>query len=212
LAGSRIIRPIVRAFESRFEAEAALHVRAGGHAIIWASPKRGKLVFRKPKGPEEKDLGYWALLDMGRTEWSTVRAGPLRGLAVAPIPRDCVELVRDRVIRDSVHRRSTRTMFLDCEQCAACCRDNRVELDKDDMARFRRAGRPELGLPPYVRKDGRKIILRLLRSKDCRHLQSDKRCGIYPLRPGSCRTFPAGSEGCLFSREEELGIVDGARS
>jgi uncharacterized protein len=202
---------VVRSFESPFEREAARHVRAGGHAIVWASPKRGRLVFRKPSGPEENDLGYWALLDMGRTEWSTVRAGPLRGLAVAPVPRDCVDLVKDRILRDSVHGSSTRPMFLDCEQCAACCRDNRVELDKDDVKRFRRAGRPELAQAPYVRKDGTKLILRLLRSKDCRHLMSDKRCGIYTIRPDSCRTFPAGSEGCLFSREQELGIVDGAR-
>jgi uncharacterized protein len=194
LARSRVIRPVVRAFEARFESEAALHVRAGGHAIVWASPKRGRLVFQKPKGPEDESLGYWALLDMGRTEWSTVRAGPLRGLAVAPVPRDCVDLVRDRVARDSVHRRSTRTMLLDCEQCAACCRANRVEI----------------ALPPYTRRDGKKVVLRLLRSKDCRHLRSDKRCAIYPLRPNACRTFPAGSEGCLFSREEELGLVDGA--
>jgi hypothetical protein len=212
LAGSRVIRPVVRAFERRFEREAALHVRAGGHAIVWASPRRGRLVFQKPRGAEENDLGYWALLDMGRTEWTTVEVGPLRGLAVAPVPRDCVDLAKDRVVRDSVHRGSTRVMFLDCEQCAACCRDNRVELDKDDVERFRRGGRPELARPPYVRKDGKKLILRLLQSKNCRHLLPNKRCGIYPIRPGSCRTFPAGSEGCLFSREEELGIVDGVRS
>jgi Fe-S-cluster containining protein len=168
-------------------------------------------VFRKPKGAEEKDLGYWALLDLGRTEWSVVRAGPLRGLAMAPVPRDCVDLVKDRVARDAEHLGSTRAMLLDCQTCAACCRDNRVEIDKDDIERFRRGGRPDLARAPYVRRDGKKLVLRLLRSKDCRHLLSDKRCGIYPMRPDSCRSFPAGSEGCLFAREEELGIVDGVR-
>jgi len=212
LALEKVIRPVVRSFTARFEREAGAHVRAGGHAIVWASPKRARLVFQRPSGAEEESLGYWALLDMGRTEWLTVTKGPLRGLASAKVPADCLDLVTDRIVRDSVHRTSTRAMLLDCEECAACCRDNRVELDRDDFARFERAGRSELGRYPYARKDGKKTVLRLLQSKDCRHLQADRRCGIYELRPGACRTFPQGSEGCLFSREEELGIVDGAPS
>ncbi len=200
----------MRAFQAPFENQAALHVRAGGHAIVWTSPRRGRLVFRVPRGPEERDLGYWALLDMRRSEWSRAKIGALRGLAVAPVPRDCVDLVKDRVDRDSVHRGSTRVMLLDCETCAACCRDNRVELEKRDIERFERANRPELARPPYTRRDGKKVVLRLLRSRDCRHLGRDRRCGIYALRPESCRVFPPGSEGCLYSRESELGIVDGA--
>jgi uncharacterized protein len=211
VAREKVVRPVVRSFTARFEREAGAHVRAGGHAIVWESPKRGRLVFQKPKGLEVESLGYWSILDMGRSEWSTVSKGPLRGLAAAKVPRDCVDLVTERVLRDSIHRGSTRVMLLDCQECAACCRANRVELDRDDIARFKRGGRPELARFPYARKDGKKLILRLLKSKDCRHLQSDKRCGIYELRPDSCRTFPMGSEGCLFSREEEFGIVDGIR-
>jgi Fe-S-cluster containining protein len=101
-------------------------------------------------------------------------------------------------------------MFLDCETCAACCRDNRVELEEQDIERFERANRAELARPPYTRKEGKKVVLRLLRSRDCRHLGADRRCGIYDLRPESCRVFPPASEGCLFSRESELGIFDGA--
>jgi hypothetical protein len=101
-------------------------------------------------------------------------------------------------------------MLLDCQACAACCRDNRVELEKGDIERFQRANRSELARPPYARKDGKKVVLRLLLSRDCRHLGADKSCGIYDIRPESCRVFPPGSEGCLYSREIELGIVDGA--
>ncbi len=205
---NRVVRPVVRSFQARFEIEAAAHVRAGGHAIVWTSPRRARLVFRAPRGAEDRDLGYWALLDMGRTEWSRAKGGALRGLAIANVPRDCVDLVKERVDRDSVHRGSTRTMLLDCETCAACCRDNRVELEARDVERFERANRPELARPPYTRKDGKKLILRLLRSRDCRHLGADRRCGIYAIRPESCRVFPPGSEGCLYSREAELGIVD----
>jgi uncharacterized protein len=212
LAREKVVRPVVRAFNQAFEREAAAHARAGGHAVVWSSPKRARLVFRRPVGPKEKDLGYWSLLDLRRSRWSTVRSGPLRGLAAARIPGDCLDIVRERIVRDSIHLGAKRMMHLDCQKCAACCRKNRVELVKVDFARFRRAGRMDLVRPPYVRRDGNKLVLRLLQSKDCRHLQQDNRCAIYELRPESCRTFPPGSEGCLFSREEELGIVDGVRS
>jgi uncharacterized protein len=211
LARAKVIRPVVRSFAAGFQTEAGLHVRAGGHAVVWTSPNRARLVFRKPTPGHEEDLGLWSLLDMGKTSWKAVSRGPLHGLATSPIPRDCIDLVKERIVRDSVHRSATRTMRLDCQACAACCRKNRVELLDVDLARFRRAGRMDLARPPYVRRDGKKLVLRLLESKDCRHLMADKRCGVYELRPDACRTFPAGSEGCLFSREEELGIVDGAR-
>ena len=203
------MRPVVRAFRTGFEKEAAKHVRAGGHAALRDAVKPMRFVFEKPRGLAVNDLGYWALLDLGLRRWSTVARGPLRGLACARVPSEQVDIVLDRVDRDSIHPGSTRILHLDCEECAACCRDNAVELVPADIARFRRAGRPELGRAPYVRKDGDKLVLRVLRSRDCRHLERDKRCGIYEIRPNSCRLFPRGSEGCLFSREEELGVVDG---
>jgi hypothetical protein len=168
-----------------------------------------RFVFGRPRGLAVHDLGYWAILDLGLRRWSTARRGPLRGLAFARVPGERVDIVLDRIDRDSIHLGSTRTLVLDCEECAACCRNNAVELVPADISRFRRAGRPELGRAPYVRKDGHKLVLRVLRSRDCRHLTRDKRCGIYEIRPNSCRLFPRGSEGCLFSREEELGVVDG---
>jgi len=213
MSAVRVVRPVVRSFQLPYEKEAAAHVRAGGHALVWAGKSKVRLVFQAPKGDEEKDLGYWSLLDLGAHEWTKETRGALRGLAVARIARDSVDLVRARAERDSVHPRSTRVMRLDCEACAACCRDNEVVLEPGDIERFERAGRPDLAKPPYTRKGGKggkKVILRLLRSRDCRHLQSDRRCGIYALRPDSCRVFPAGSESCLYSREAELGVVDGA--
>jgi len=205
----RVVRPVVRSFRGPYAKEAAAHVRAGGHALVWDAPSRVQLVFRVPVGDEEKDLGYWSLLDLGVHRWKKQPTGPLRGLAVARIAKDSLDLVRARAERDSIHPRSTRAMKLDCETCAACCRDNEVVLEPKDLERFKGAGRADLGKPPYTRKDGDRVILRLLRSKDCRHLQKDRRCGIYPLRPESCRVFPMGSESCLYSREVELGLVDG---
>ncbi len=106
--------------------------------------------------------------------------------------------------------RPLRTIDLDCLECGACCKDNEVILNKADVARFKKGGRPELARPPYTRTKDGTLYLRLLKSKDCRHLASDNKCGIYELRPLACSEFPVGSEPCLFSREEELGVTDGA--
>ena len=210
MAAVRVVRPVVRSFQSTYVKEAAAHVRKGGHALVWEGKSKARLVFKVPVGDEEKDLGYWSLLDLGAHKWAKETRGALRGLAVAKVARDSFDIVRARAERDSVHPRATRVMRLDCETCAACCRDNKVVLEPEDFTRFAKGGRPELGKPPYTRKDGKKVVLTLLRSKDCKHLQTDKRCGIYVLRPDSCRVFPAGSESCLFSRETELGVVDGS--
>jgi uncharacterized protein len=213
MSAFRIVRPVVRSFDQRFVNEAALHVRAGGHALVWNGDKRVSLIFQAPprkKADRERDLGYWSLLDLGVDSYKRASAGALRGLVVHRVERDSVEIVRRRALRDSIHPHSTRTMRLDCETCAACCRDNKVILEPVDFARFKKAGREDLGRPPYTRRDGERVILRLLKSRDCRHLGADKRCGIYPLRPDSCRSFPAASESCLYSREVELGLVDGA--
>ncbi len=207
----RVVRPVVRSFQLTHAKAAAAHVRAGGHALVWQGSRRVQLVFRPPAArSKQEDLGYWSLLDLGAHRWRRETSGPLRGLAVARVASDSLDIVRARAERDSIHPRATRTMRLDCEACAACCRDNEVILEPDDLARFAAAGRADLGKPPYTRKKGDKVVLRLLRSRDCRHLQADRRCGIYPLRPESCRVFPAGSESCLYSREVELGAVDGA--
>ncbi|MCL2450901.1 MAG: YkgJ family cysteine cluster protein, partial [Polyangiaceae bacterium] len=138
--------------------------------------------------------------------------GPFAGLAYVRVPHDCYSIVRDRAARDSIHPGPTRDIDLDCLQCGACCRDNRVVLDDDDVARFEQAGRGELARRPYTKRDSGQIVLVLRRDKDCRHLGADNKCAIYALRPSACSTFPVGSECCLSSREEEMGIVDGARA
>jgi hypothetical protein len=209
MAAKRVVRPVVRSFQAPHAREAAAHVRAGGHALVWEGSTRVRLVFRVPSGDQEHDLGYWSLLDLGARRWKKEASGPLRGLAVARVARDSVDLVRARAERDSVHPRATRAMRLDCETCGACCRDNKVVLEPEDLERFAAAGRHDLGKPPFTRKDGEKVVLRLLRSRDCRHLGPDHRCRIYALRPDACRIFPMASEGCLYSRDVELGVVDG---
>jgi Fe-S-cluster containining protein len=211
MSAARVTRPVVRNFEQRFVEDAASWVRAGGHAIVWLSPRKARLVFAKPREADAFDLGWWSALDIGRSEFEVARRGVFAGLAYVRVPHDCYRIVRDRATRDAVHPDPTRTIELDCVECAACCKDNRVELEDEDVARFERAGRDELAQPPYARREDGTIVLVLRRDKRCKHLGDDKRCGIYEIRPVACSSFPAGSECCLSAREEEIGIVDGAR-
>lgn len=210
MPATRVTRPVVRSFRLPFVAEAASWVRAGGHAVVWLSPRKARLVFQKPRDGDEGDLGRWSALDLARSEFAVATRGTFAGMAYLRVPHDCYEIVRARVTRDSVHPGPTRRLLLDCLECAACCKDNRVELDDDDVARFERAGRPELARPPYARREDGVVVLVLQRDKRCKHLAGDNRCDVYAFRPSACSTFPPGSECCLSSREEELGLVDGA--
>src|SRR4051794_27649501 len=179
----RIIRPVVRSFKSPYLKEAAAWVRRGGHAVAWLTPRQARLVFPPPKKGDEMDLGYWSVLDLGRFDYDIEKAGPFAGLGVMRVPHDCYTIVRDRVTRDSIHPGPRRQIDLDCLECGACCRDNRVELEEQDVARFEKADRRELAKAPYAKRDDGKIILVLQRNKDCKHLAGDNKCGVYPIRP-----------------------------
>jgi hypothetical protein len=208
----RLSRPVVRSFKPPHLSRAAAWVRAGGHAVVWLAPRQARLVFRRPKKGDEFDLGWWSVLDLGRSDYDVERSGPFAGMGLIRVPHDCYSIVRDRVVRDSIHAGPVRELELDCLECGACCRDNRVELEDQDIERFEKAGRADLTRAPYAKRDDGKIILVLRRDKRCKHLGYDNRCGVYPIRPDACSTFPVASECCLSSREAELGIVDGATS
>lgn len=210
---SVIHRPIVRSFKRKYIKEAAVHVRAGGHAVIWDDDKkRAELVFQAPKDGDDDDFGAWAVYDMGKSSWEEHSRGPLKGLATTLVPRDCHWIARRHVERDSIHPGTTRKIVLDCTECAACCRDNEVILQPSDLVRFREGGRPDLARAPYTKRDKQgRLLLTLLPNKRCRQLKRDNRCGIYELRPHPCSEFPAGTECCLFAREDVLGLYDGAR-
>lgn len=210
MAATSVYRPVVRSFTSKFAREAAAHVRAGGHAVVWEKKNRAILVFGEPADGDADDLGLWAVYDMGKSRWKLETSGALEGLATTLVPRDCLWIVKRRAERDSIHLESRRKLSLDCTKCAACCRDNEVILLEEDLQRFKDGGRPELAKPPYAKrdKDGR-LILTLLKSKRCRHLLDSNRCGIYAIRPHACSEFPMGSECCLFAREDVLNLHDG---
>ncbi len=206
----RVKRPVVRSYALPYLPRAADWVRAGGHAVVWIAPRKARLVFARPRKGDEHDLGWWSVLDLGRSRYRIAKTGPFEGMAFIRVPHDCYSIIRERVERDSIHPDPTRTLELDCLACAACCKANSVELEDRDVERFEKAGRGELARPPYARRRDGRLVLRLAPDKRCQHLGADNRCGIYAIRPDACSTFPAGSECCLSSREEELGIIDGA--
>ncbi len=207
--GSRIVRPVVRSFKARFSAEAAAWARKGGHSVYWETDKRAVLVFPPPDPDDPHDLGFWAVLDLAKQKYTVMDAGPFRGLATTLFPRSHHDIARRRAERDSMWPGPTRKMVLDCLECAACCKDNEVQLMDVDVERFADAGRKELARPPLARKRDGKLILTLLPNGKCRHLKRDNKCAIYTCRPDACSEFPAGSECCLYARAEELGIHDG---
>ena len=207
---TRVVRPIVRSFHARFVKEAVAWVKKGGHAVYWESSTRARLVIPVPKKLDVGDLGYWSVLDLGTSRYETHATGRFRGLSSLRVPRSCNDIMKRRATRDSVHAGPHRTVNFDCLECGACCRDNEVILEDEDHERFAKGGRPELGRPPLAKKRGKRLVLTLLRTKDCRHLGRDLKCGIYTLRPNACREFPVGSECCMFARQDGLGVVDGA--
>ncbi len=194
----------------KYAHQAVRHVRAGGHAVVWETDARAWMVVPQPDPANVSDLGYWSILDLGRQRYRIAKVGPFRGLAVARIPRGNEWIGRRRAERDSIWPGPMRSVRFDCLTCGACCRSNEVILEREDVNRFKKSGRDDLLKRPLVRKGANgKITLALLRNKDCRHMGSDNRCGIYEIRPNACRHFPVGSECCLFAREEELGVHDG---
>lgn len=208
---TEVVRPVVRSFNARQWPVAAIHVRKGGHAVVWEHRTRARLLVPCPKDDDPKDLALYAILDLGKQRYDVSKRGVTKGLATTLVPRDCNEMVRQRIQRDKVHRGATRIVTLDCRSCGACCYSNRVVLDDDDMERFRKGGRAQFARMPYARRSRGELVLRLAPDGACLHLGAGNRCGIYAIRPEMCRVFPIGSECCLSARAEEFDVYDGAR-
>jgi Fe-S-cluster containining protein len=196
-----VVRPLWRAFEKSQLRAAAKHALAGGISVV----KEDRWRLLGDAGPPGEDLPLlvdWAIRAVEAKKWSEVTEGPAKGCVEAPITRDWRQRVTEWVTRDLAFEGSTSAATFDCQNCAACCRDNKVVLDLEDLERFKAGGRPDL-----IKRTQKKGIVRLLplvRTKDrsCIHLAKDLRCSIYAVRPFMCRDFPAGTEQCMTSREE----------
>ena len=92
--GAQVVtRPVVRSFKSAYLKEAARHVRGGGHAVVWESETRARLVLPKPNDADPGDLAQWSILDLGKSRYRTIKEGPLEGFATIMVPRDCHGIV-----------------------------------------------------------------------------------------------------------------------
>jgi uncharacterized protein len=204
----RLRRPVWRSFQSRFLGNAVSHVRRGGFAAVFHPNGEIKLLLPREPDGSLTEMSQWALLAIN-VHRAGAPGGPLEGLAVARVKPKDRAIIREWCERDGASPRSTRSMDLDCSACGACCRDNRVVIEKHDVARWDRAGRRDLAAPPYVRSSRGTVLLRLATDGSCVHLeQPHNRCSIYDMRPDNCRAFPIGSEACLAARLDTLGIVD----
>lgn len=206
-----IARPVWRRFKPRFLAKAVAHVKRGGFAAIEDETGQVKVLLPVDEAGKVTELGQWALLSIEQRAWKRVKEGLGVGLATAKIRAKYAGSVLDWCERDAVHEGSTRTIVLDCLECAACCHEANVLLDEADFERFREGGRPDLVNKAYIKRsrDG-KITLRFAKDGRCQHLQTDRKCAIYLIRPDNCRVFVVGSEACLAAREDTLKLRDGA--
>ncbi len=212
MSAIQVTRPIVRSFKDPHRAAAVAHVKKGGHAIFWERKNgRRSAVLVVPPVPEGDvtNLGHWSLLDLSKWRFSRPKTGTFRGLFTSRIPNDCFEVVERRAERDSVWEGPTRKVAFDCLECGACCKTNRVELEKSDLDRFVKGGHGWLLKKPYTVKSRGKVVLTLLDNGNCRHLAKNNMCNIYEVRASACSEFPVASECCLSAREEELSLYDG---
>ena len=155
-----------------------------------------------PAGTPLPELVDWAIRAVEAVRFK--RHQLVEGIVEAVIPFPWRERVEEWIVRDLPFDGATALTHFDCLKCGACCCDNRVELEAEDLARFKAGGRDDL-LRRVSRQRG-KLLLPLAATKDkpCVHLKKRK-CTIYELRPNLCRDFPVGTENCLSSREELYG-------
>lgn len=195
-----VVRPLWRAFSPAQLRAAAKHARAGGIAVV----KERQWRMLGDAGPPGEDLPLlvdWAIRAIEASRWGEITEGPAKGCVAAPITRDWRERVSEWIARDVAFKGATSPTSFDCMLCAACCHDNKVVLDDEDIARFKNGGRADLLKRTSVLKGKRLLPLVRNKEKPCIHL-SNRMCGIYEVRPNMCREFPAGTEQCMTSRED----------
>jgi hypothetical protein len=210
----KITRPVWRSFTQRFIRHAAEWVRAGGCAVVWRPAKGGPaawllLPLNHEGGTDAMpEQPYWAMLAVYLEKYKRIARGAAKGLATVRVARAYEHEVEHWCERDSKYPGPTREIELDCMTCAACCFNNKVVLDEQDLARLAGTDHPEYANKPYVRTvKGVKLLALDKRTGACVHLNG-RLCGIYERRPDNCRWFPAGTEPCLLARREEFGWED----
>lgn len=200
-----VVRPLWREFSPDKLRAAAQHAKAGGLAVV--KDTRWKLL--GDAGPPEEELPPqlvdWAIRAIEASRWAEIIEGPARGCVEAAITKDWRVRVQEWIDRDRAFPGATAPTSFDCMKCGACCYDNKVVIDDEDLQRFRAGGRQDL-----IRKLSRRAGIKFLplvrdKEKPCVQLK-EKMCTIYEVRPNMCRDFPVGTEQCITSREDLYGM------
>ena len=196
-----VLRPLWREFSPAQIRAAVRHAKAGGIAVVKDGRRWRFLGDAGPPGEDLPLLVDWALRAIESTRWAEVVEGPEKGCVEAKIGQDWRVRVNEWIERDRAFDGATAETTFDCMLCGACCYDNKVVLDEEDLQRFRDGKRADL-----LKRTSKKGIIRLLplartKEKPCVHLK-DKMCTIYEVRPNMCRDFPVGTEQCITSRED----------
>lgn len=197
-----VARPLWRSFPPDDVTAAARHARAGGIAVV--KDRRWHLLGDAGAPGEELPLFVdWAIRAVEAPRWRELTEGPARGCVKAMIDTGWRARVDEWIDRDRAFRGTTSKASFDCMKCAACCFDNEVILDPEDLVRFKRDGRDDLARRTR-RSKGKRLLPLTADTRACIHLEK-KKCSIYPHRPNMCRDFPAGTEQCMTSREDLYG-------
>lgn len=197
-----VVRPLWRAFGPKQRTALAKHARAGGLSVF--KPEQGSWILYGDAGPAGEPLPLlvdFAVRAIEAARWAEVTEAPLEGLVAANITKGWRARVDEWIARDAEFKGATTETAFDCMACAACCFDNHVVLDDEDMLRLKQAAL----LDKIERRKGVNVLPLLKTTKACVHLRKDLACGIYRARPSMCREFPAGSEQCMASREQKYG-------
>lgn len=110
-----------------------------------------------------------------------------------------------------------KVLCFKCTQCGACCSggpEYQVWLEEDESEKIRKflgLSRSWLFRRYMARLADGELVLRSEPNGDCVFLDGEGRCGIYPVRPRQCSTYPFWPEVVTTSRawNREAGRCEG---
>lgn len=73
-----------------------------------------------------------------------------------------------------------------CSACGKCCKSCQIVMTEKDVQRLSRQINPAV----YIKQDPIRDERYVFKDIPCKFHQSNNRCGIYHVRPQSCRNYP----------------------
>ena len=121
----RVVRPVVRSFKwPHLDEAASLGARGRARRRVAGAAQGAPGLRAATEGGRERPRATGRSSTWGAPTTVSRVDGPFEGMAYIAVPHDCYAIVRDRIVRDSIHPEATRRLDLDCLECGACCKDN----------------------------------------------------------------------------------------